>query len=50
VVVFGVVVLALAGFRGAEWIERCRSQPSLTATKPDEAARSGVPAPESVRA
>ena len=50
VVVFGVVAIALAGFRGAEWIERRRRQPSLTAEEPDDATIDVVPAPERVRA
>src|SRR5207248_165735 len=48
--VFSVVVIALAGFRAAEWIERRRRQPSLTAREPDDAALGVAPAPERMQA
>lgn len=50
VIVFSVVVIALAGFRAAEWIERRRRQPSLTAREPDDAALGVAPAPERMQA
>ena len=50
VVVLGVVAVALAGFRGADWLERRATLRSRPALEPDDIRVAGQSAPERVQA